>query len=364
MFRINEQLEAAIYVNGKELMLNGVNFLQSIHINTAATSQLPVAVIRFVDLIDSASDVGLQDNVPLVLTLAGAVTVDRKLRVYSWRRSPAGEGFSYEVTCYWDAPKFWSATSNKVYQGTTYEVMQTIASECGLQFGKNNTATSDPMQWSQGNRTFGEFARHLARHGYANDKSHMVLGVDSTGVLRYLDLNGIPKPEINLGYISEATSGPFIQITGFQPTNVAGTNNTVAGYLHDRHIQLLEEPAVLKSVTLDPDSRKPLLNLEVRDMIGRGGISYGPIDFGNVHPKYERARYQNQRFNLLNNLVAEFVVGFQTTLEMFDNFKYVPPRQLGSEAYSGEYTIASKIIYIPGNAYYEKLIAVKNGLET
>jgi len=220
------------------------------------------------------------------------------------------------------------------------------------------------MLWSGGNRTYNEYAREVARHGYVDEKSQMVLGVDSTGILKYLNINAIAKPTLNVGYTAQATQGRFLQILDFIPKATAGDNNAIAGYFHDRYTQNLESSKVDKSVTLDPDCRRPLVNTDVRSAVSRGGISYSPIDCGaNVHPKYERALYQNTRFNLLNNLRASVLVGVQTRLDLFDNFKYVPPEQFSSVAYSGEYTISGKIIHIVGNAYYEKFTTVKNGLE-
>jgi hypothetical protein len=363
MFRINEQLEAAVYINGKELTLKGVNFMQSVWIRADAKWKLPLMVLRFVDLCDAVSKVGLQDGSPIVLAFNGVVSLERKFLVHSWKRSPAGEGFAYTLNCYWNAPKWWTATTNSNIRGTSHDVIKQLAHTCKLEFSSTSTQTSDSMLWSGANRAYNEYARDIARHGYVDEKSQMVMGVDTEGMLKYVNINAIPKPTVNVGYAAQATSGPFLQITDFTPSNIAGNNNAIAGYLHDRHSQSLEEEKVHKSVTLEPDCRKPLINTEVRSEIGRGGISYSPIDFGNVHENYERALYQNTRFNLLNNLAAEVLIGFQTDMDLFDNFKYVPPTQLKSDSYAGEYTISGKIIYIAGSSYNEKLIAVKNGLE-
>lgn len=364
MFKVNDQLEIAVYINSKELLLNGVNFMQSLWMRADAKYKLPLMVLRFVDLCNSSGAVGLQDNVPIVISYSGAVSVERRFRVYSWSRTPAGEGFSYTINCYWDAPKWWATTTNSNIRGTSYEVIKQICHTCHLEFSSQSTQSSDSMLWAGANKTYNEYARNIARHGYVDEKSHMVLGVDTEGMVKYLNINANPKPTLSLGYVAQATADTFVQITDFTPHNIAGDNNTIAGYLHDRHEQSLEDEKVHKAVTLDPDCKKPLVNREVRADIGKSGVSYSPIDFGNVHEKYERAKYQNIRFNLLNNLSAEFLIGFQTDIDLFDNFKFVPPDQLSSGAYAGEYTVTGKIIYIAGTSYQEKIIAVKNGLES
>ena len=364
MFKVNDQLQVAVYINGKELMLTNGNLMQSLWIRADALFKMPLMVLRYVDLCDATSKVGLQDNVPITVSFAGVVNVERRFRVYNWERVPVGEGYAYTINCLWNAPKYWATTTNSNIRGTSYEVIKQVANTCKLEFHEGNTPTSDSMLWSCGNRTYNEFVRDIARHGYVDDKSHMVLGIDTEGMLKYMNINSIPKPTLSVGYTASATQGPFLQILDFTPKSTAGDNNTIAGYHHDRHTQTLEGGEVHKSVTLDPDCRKPLVNTEVRAEVGRGGVSYAPIDCGaNLHPKYERALYQNTRYNLLNNLRAHVLIGMQTDLDLFDNFKFVPPQQLSSDAYSGEYTISGKIINIVGNAYYEKLIAVKNGLE-
>lgn len=364
MFKVTNYLEAGVFINGQELQLDGGNFMQSLHIRASARGKLPICALRFADLFNSAEKVGLQDNVPIVIILNGVLNKEYRFRVHRWSRTPAGPAFNYSIEGYWDSPKYWAATTAAAVKGTSYEVIRNIASTCGLQFSKGNSPTSDQMLWHPGNKVYGEFAKAIARHGFVDEKSHMVLGVTTRGELRYVNVNANKPPQLNFVHVTKETNGNgFVQILDFTPLATAGDNNTIAGYLHDRYTQTLEKAEVLKEVILDPDSKKPLLNRDVRDIIGRGGISYGPIDFGNTHPKYERALYQNTRFNLLNNLQAEVTVGFETDIDLFDNFKYVPPEQMNSEAYSGEYTVSDKIIYIPGNAYYEKFLVTKNGLE-
>jgi hypothetical protein len=365
LFKVNDQLQLAVYINGKELMLTNGNMMQSLWMRAGALLKLPLMVLRYVDLCDATSKVGLQDNVPVTVSFDGIVNVERRFRVHSWTRVPVGEGYSYTINCVWDAPKYWVTTTNSNIRGTSYEVIKQIAHTCKLEFHGKNSQTADSMLWAGGNRTYNEYVRDIARHGYVDEKSQMVLGVDTEGMLKYMNINAIPKPTLSLGHTAQSTQGPFLQILDFTPKSTAGDNNAIAGYHHDRHTQSLEGGEVHKTVTLDPDCRKPLVNKEVRAEVGRGGVSYAPIDCGaNVHPKYERALYQNTRFNLLNNLRAQVLIGMQTDLDLFDNFKYVPSQQLSSDAYSGEYTISDKIIYIAGNAYYEKFTSVKNGLET
>lgn len=363
MFRITSNLEGGIYIGGNELDLTGVNFMQSLHMRSSARAKLPVMTLSFSDTTGTAVTNGLQDGVAIKVVLNGALNKEYKFRVHRWSRVPVGVAFNYTIEAYYDAPKWWAGSASASIKGTSYEAIKSLASDCGLQMWKSSSPTSDSMVWNPGNKIYSEFARSIARCGFVDEKSHMVLGVDLAGQVRYVNINANPPPTLNFGHVVDTTSTSFVQILDFTPTATSGENNVIAGYMHDRYVQTLEKPVVLKEVQLTPDSQKPLLNKDVRSLITRGGITYGPIDFGNTHDKYERAIYQNTRFNLLNNLQAEVSLGFQVDLDLFDNFKYVPPEEMNSASYAGEYTVNDKIIYIAGSSYYEKLLVTKNGLE-
>ena len=49
MFKINEQVNCALYVNGTEMVLGTGSFMQSIHISVMAGTTLPILVFKLVD---------------------------------------------------------------------------------------------------------------------------------------------------------------------------------------------------------------------------------------------------------------------------------------------------------------------------
>jgi len=362
MFKINEHLAAAVYLNEREIPLNAVNSLQSIHISSASNIRLPVMVLCMDDQLNSMTQLGLTDGSPIALSLRGLVNADRKFRVHAIHRQPSGIGFSYTLECYWDSPMYWMGTTSSGIRGSSAFAIASIAAKCGLNFWEKNAKTSDTMLWTPRNQPYSEFARDIARHGYAGVTSHMAYGVDSLGTVRYVDLNANPTPLYEVGYLPSATRS--FQIIDFEPTIRSGTNNMIGGYSHTRIVQsLVGQDSEESQIQYNSDSQLPLLNQNVRDGAQRMGISYSPVDFGNVHPKYERAKYQNTRFDLLNSLDGNFLFGYQVPFEIFDNFKHVAPSDYGNTSYDGEYTVKAKVIYIAGTSYHEKIVAAKNGLE-
>lgn len=368
-YRVNDNVSIAIYIDDQELPLDNGNALHLLHIVGGALITLPTLHFHFTDLLRVVPLMGLRDGSRIQVTINAIVTIDRYFRVYSWSRSPVGDGFSYTVDAYWDAPKFWLGTTESSINASSSDALQQIAQTCALKVYPSNTATSDTMVWCPGNSTFGQFAREISRYGYVNDKSHMVFGVDTTGLLRYVNVNGNPPPSTAVGYTPAENEVNFKVISDFTPKNTSGIHNSLLGYRHVRYPQPVlassptDETSPIQDITLEPDSRFPLLNEKVRNLQTRGTFSYAPINFGNVHSKYERAKYQNTRYNMLNSVQGEFVFTYQTPWELCDNFKYVSPAALHNSSYDGEFTVGTKVIYITGGTYQEKVIAFKNGLE-
>lgn len=365
MFNINSSITCAVFINGREFPLDSGNVMHMLHIAASALYKLPVMQITLTDAVNVMPKFELQDNVEIGITLSGLYKMDRKFRVLDWNSQPVGDGFRYTINCYWDAPKYWAGSGNAGFTGSSSAVLEQIAKSCGLTVYERNAKTSDSMTWMQSNRSFSQFARDIARHGYVSAQSHMMLAVDSLGSLRYVDLNALTVPQIGVSLVPPPGSDQLL-ITDFHPITRSGINNVLGGYQNERFMQDADAASTTEDrttkVDLKSDARYPLVNTKARDIIGRGPISYSPINFGNVHDNYERAVYQNIRFNLLKSLTGEFLFTFQTPFEPGSQivFAQVPDRK--ASEYNGVYTVTEKIVFIHGGSYNEKIIGVKNGL--
>jgi len=363
-FRVNEQVTASVFIAGREFLLDFGNSLRSLWMKASSLQTLPLLQLTIVDTLNQMPGYGLQDGAQIAVQIN---TVTRRFRVFNWKRNPAPQGFVYTIECYWDAPRYWLGTSSSGIQGSSAQALQSIAALSGLTWMSTNSNSSDAMLWLPGNQTFGEFAKGIARAGYVSDTSHMALAVDSSGAMRYVNINALSKPKISVGYTPTPDASQFLMLTDFTPETRSGLNNAAGGYLHSRQVQTVEDQGssidgLENELTFTPNAKFPLLSNDVRTAMTRGGISFGPIDWGNVHPKYERARYQNTRYNLLNSLTGKFLFPFETSWEPFDNFSLALPADSDSTQYNGAYTAHTKIILIQGTSYNEQIIAVKNGL--
>jgi hypothetical protein len=368
-YQVNDSTNIAIYIEDQELPLDSGNSLHMLHVVAGSRITLPMLQFNFTDMLKVVPFMKLQDGSLITVVIDGIIKTQRRFRVLNWSRTSIGDGFNYTVDAYWDAPKFWLGSTNTNVRGSSYTVLTDLATECGIKAHKGNTPTNDTMLWVPGNATYGQFSRAIARHGYANPKSLMVFAVDTLGTMRYLDVSTNPAPDRTVGYTPPQNGTKFQLLTDFKPVNRSGIANAMSGYRHTRHVQYalgnsIGPDLVESEVTTVPDSKYPLVNMSVRDLQVRGSISYSPVDFGNVHEHYERALYQNIRFNMLNSVEGEFLFSYQTDWEAGDNFTYVSPAELSNKSYDGEFTVVTKVVFITGSTYQEKVIAVKQGLES
>lgn len=361
MFNVNEQVQIGVFINDKELILNNGNALMVCHIHASSKTSLPVLRLELLDVLNKVAELGLSDNSKIRVSLKTSAVVDRDFRVFKWQRTPYGDGHAYMIDAYFDYPKYITGTSNGVFRGTSYGAIAKAAQDCGIKLHKNTKDTADSSLWMLGNKTNAAFCKYAAQHGRLSDTSHMALAVDSEGFLRYFDISALPEPKTTLAYLVSGEN--MVMLSDFKPSSAAGFNNHSAGFRHERVVQSLTKPSVLKDLSFTSDSNKPLLNMEVRDVVGRNKVSYSPINFGNTEEVQDKARYQNLRYNMLKSLGGEFVTPRPTGLEPLDNFKFSAPKELKLDGYNGTYTIADKIIFIAGSDYYEKLVAYRNGLD-
>ena len=361
-FKINDSLSCTILINKKELVLETPNQLSMMHITSSTQIGLPVLNFQYIDTAKLTTGLNLQDGVQITVSLSGPINVTRNFRVVSWARGEVGDGFEYSVEAIWDSPKYFIGTSMNCIEASSSDALKKIAELCKIKWYQKNLLTKDKMVWSQGNRVYMMFARDIAQNAYADSKSHIVLGVDSVGQMRFIDINRNPKPTISVGPLNPPqNNGEFLLITNFKPVSVSGLNNSLLGYRHVRVVQKMK-PELLQNAEFVSDSKYPAINADVRNIQGRGMISYAPVDWGNVHPDYEKARYQNSRFDSLNSIAGEFLFQNQTQIEICDNFNHVATPDIKNTDYNGEFTVTSKTIFILGTIYQEKIVAVRNGL--
>jgi hypothetical protein len=368
-YSLQDRLQVSLFFSGKEFPLSGVNTLHVLQMDMSVRIGLPTLYIELTDQADILTKINLvHDNTPIsvVLTPYGATQSSTyNFLSCAWQSFKATTGTVYKINGYLAYPKYWMGTANTGIQGTSDTVLQQIASTCGLTY--SNASTSDPQLWLPQNRTYATYVKRTVERGYASTSSCMLSGVDFTGQLMYRDFNTWPNPITNV-VIGELVSGS-VTAMDYVPTNHSGFNNAVSGYNSVRVAQSAVNTLQTSSTNLSftPNSVSPLYSLDTKNTVQRGYVMYSPIDFGNTHPNYEQAVYQNMRYKNLLNAGVEILAITPTNLNLFDVFNFVvrnPEGQDLNQAWSGNYRVTSKFLRIEGITYTEMIEAFRHGTNT
>lgn len=364
------RVEVSLFFSDAEVEypLEAANVLNFLHIGTSFRFGLPSIHFSVTDQSRILSNTNLlQDGAPIRVVIKALNS--NKSRVYRFRlfkmkKTPALSGTTIEVDGYWDSPKYWLTSTSTGIRGTSNSVISEIAEMCGLRY--EGVTTSDDQLWMPQNRTYCEFARAIAKHGWINNESFMQIGMDLSGVLHYKNLNAHSSQEVY-----EIVQGTYeegkITSVSFDEKSSSGFNNRQTGYWNTRYQQSAVIPETTsithKELVFRADSRSPLYSDHLKNESARGRQLYSPIDCGNVHESYELAEYQNLRYANLMNMGVDILTQFPTDLDISNVFNFVV-RQEDNEidnVGSGLYTCSSKALVIQGPNYFEKFEGYRHG---
>ncbi len=297
----------------------------------------------------------LGDATKIALTVGTSESSDTyafRLNSFSKVASPGGP--RYEMDAYLDVPLYWSATTKGSFRGSSNDALQNIASVCKLKY--SGTPTSDSQVWYSGNHQNHEWARMTSERGYKSTNSCMQLGLDLSSTLVYADVMEKSQP-VSRFSVGDPKPGYYLA-SDFLPSSTAGSTNHFSGYKESAVTQSLftQGQQTLSEVSMFvPSNTKLLVNDSVTSSLKRGRVYFTAIDCGNVHSFYEKALYQNRRLTGLFNLRMEMVTPMHTKLKLLDMIEVtVDSKNKEQQAFSGNYRIASRVVYIHDMNYYEK----------
>lgn len=340
-YRLRDEIEIAIFLDGKEFPLSEGNALNFLHCAESTKYLVPTVHFAATDMMGAMRTLQLSDATQItVLVKSSGIQEVMHFRANTWSRSPAGGTELFDIDGFLDAPKFRIGSSAEGISATSSGALQEIATRCGLTY--SGETTNDHQLWLPRNLNYAQFTNYIANRGYMSDESHMVTAVDLTGNLLY---RNVRKPKQVIPVCYRFLSGTALHCVEFVPVVNSGLTNSVSGYRDQRVQQSIFQQAnkVHDKLEFTPGSKRLLVNNDVREDIKRSNVTYSPIDFGNVHEQSERAKYQNSRFDALRSLGGEFVFDMPTKLHVLDTIQLTS--QPNSE-YDGEYVITHKVIYV------------------
>jgi hypothetical protein len=248
--------------------------------------------------------------------------------------------------------------------GTSDKVINTIADNCGIKY--IGVKTSDSQEWWPKNRKNHEFAVDTAKRGYINDESCLQLAYDLDNVLIYANIAESKQPT-GLFLTAKYAENSY-NVTDFRIKNDSGLMNNLNGYAEDvRKQSLLSlDSELFDTVKLVRISQKIMMDSKIYNSIKQSRVFFRPIDSGSLHENYELAYYQNRRIAGTYALGIEVIVNQPTkNVKLLDCVEYTTMLQDGLvTAYSGKFIVTSRVIYIQGINYFEKLELTRQGLNS
>lgn len=367
-YEISGRISIKVLLNDEEFPFLRANSLEFLHMASSTRISAPMCHFALQDNIDFLSEskhMADGSKIQLVISARDSGKSDTYVfRLNSYSRSSNSGAQRYEVDGYLDCSQYWNASTFEGFKGTSYEAISNIATKTGLQFSGDQT--TDSQVWYPSNVPYFEWAQWIAERGYRSDSSCMQLGLDFDKTLEYKDVSDFKSPKTLFSYGGYREG--YVLAIDITPKIRSGSMNHYTGYADS----LVEQDALKEGiyrtnskVTINKQAREGalLLNSKLKKEINQNRVAFAPIDIGNVHPEYEKALYQNRRGNNLFSSYLDLVTPEPTQLKLLD--VVTVSMEKASEhlkIYSGDYRIASRVIYVKNNDYFEKFELLRRTL--
>ena len=373
MINISERIRVRVEVDGEEFPITLVS-PPEIVVHTRAIDFLPTLDLMLPDPthLVSSGQFEIIDNTPITigLDIDGTGTEQFRFRVFSIRKDMSQNTEGYCISGIWDAPRYVYEAYPGGLNGTSKDVIQQIANDCGLKFKGDNTL--DIMTWLSGNRPYAGFARYIANHGWAGNSSLMVLGCTTLGELRYLDFNQLefdPEKHATFRYPVGRTNQEF-GIQGYQTNSTSGIQNALAGYKYQLRDQNTDVGAVVDTVNIKQIADRLMFNTEVQSSISRARLEWSPIHAGDtLHAHFHEAKYANKRASLIHSTKMHIATNSKTGADLYDPVRVEVGANVGQRQaletdseYSGAYVITAKTLAVKGINYSEQFDLIRDGI--
>lgn len=210
--------------------------------------------------------------------------------------------------------------------------------------------TNDEQLWVAGENNTYQFMMKMATHGWIDETSAMFWCMDRHGILLYKDLTRLfAKRSSHIGkFIQQIYTDPSEKVYGYSAADAsiqAGYENIVNGGYggEDHFFNLLD-------YDLTPVNAKKVVAFSNLINIGKE-LSHGlaqsfyPLDVGNFHKNYYRAKKQNTRilstFSTYVNVATTFFMPYR--LAQIINFEHIDSQDPNNKVKltSGLFTICA-----------------------
>jgi hypothetical protein len=363
---IRDRLYLQILINGVEFPLDKLNQLQYLHIVESVRAYVPVLNLRLIDATKFIAQNNLLVDGAIIKITIG---VHGRKKTYEFRRFnhqaiPGGEGGTqYHISAILNVPLYWMASTPKAINGAASEAIKQIANACGLNF--HGVTTSESQLWMPYNTRYCEFARQVAERSWVDNESCVQLGVTADKTVRLINVSDFNSRRAVEVFSNKGNYANALPVTDQKLLSKSGFFNSVGGY-QDTTIQqsmIATTDQIVSQVNVKRNSRVLSMNKTLKDSVPQAKVSFAPIDVGNVSSHYETALYQNRRLSNLFSFGVEFNTAYLVESNLLDIAlcELTMPEVSGMQDISGNFLVTSKVTYLEGMNFYQKLECYRHG---
>lgn len=373
-----------VMVGGKAID-QAINLFNDIVLTESVATLVPSAKLTLNDHADvMKKQFALSDGNAFSIVMgkdpADVRTTERKYILFSVKPANlSGYDAHSTVLAYANLPKYITRSSRKSYKGTSEDVLREIAEENELKFsgpsdtdsGSAGASLDDNQTWINSCKSSALFAQHeVARHGYINDKSGMVMVVTSLGEMKYrniIDVAMTAPDKIdhyflhNATYSGEESSKVIYAVREARYKSDAGLMNNYINYGAIRTGPNLDGEHDLYDkidVTVG-DSDFLVINRNISSAVGNvARIDYSNLDCGNTHKNYYKALHQNVRILAMFTERISLITYDPTAVGLLDPviFKQTDVSNLEPAKETDVYVVIGKTIMVHnGQNYVERI---------
>lgn len=220
---------------------------------------------------------------------------DFAFRVFYYGTSSEKGAETLFISAYFDCPDFFKITSRKVYKGPSSEVARILAQDSKLEF--IGDSTKDAQTWIRDGSTGSAFLEKVKRHAFIDDLSCIASGIRKSGALVYKNLTPLMKNKENWIFtdlqLAEEKGQNYVFFFDHVYKDASGTMNKWKGYGgYAQNFDVLTSE--FNTVTIDK-VKKHNKYLSLSQDIKPSFVEVGPLNCGNTHENYFKAKVQNEK---------------------------------------------------------------------
>ena len=361
----------------EETQVEDLSGFNSLKITESAMAGLPLFELIIADDYSFIEGYGVGDGTRISFSLEPLTSPEEEdhfipFRVFSVKANLATYGNIIKLTGYYDAPKYLTQAMFNYYDGPSSLVAERLASQVDLTSQVDRTR--DNQVWISPGLTGYKFLQAVTRHAFLDRKSAFVSCVTREGLLKFLDIGNRrhDEPTWNffstdfLGEFSNASDANEIRVENYSIEINSGFFNRWGGYGN-----LYSEFDIITGGKNLPDSlrlesvEKSTDKLEVnRDLNYPPRYKALPVNIGNVHENYSRAKVQNERILSLFSTTVKAVSRDLSDVQLLDRVQCLLRSKEGStivDSINGDYYVNDIVTHVTSNSFFSLFRLVREG---